>query len=686
MEKGFRLGKNLIGKSFTAIAGIAGIVSLFMSILAIYEYPLNKYWTGICIAFICLVVLAQIVIFPYMYAALIVVSPFLGFMIFFDYMPANYEIILCVIYVFASATLGDKGKNSNKELSCIAILPIMVIASFVVILLFPQKDYLQYEFFEDARIMICDFAYNNFGVDLDYRVVRRQENNARDHGVAGIGDGTVGQIDGISVTGSVAGTLIANSTGNDLFLTANVGVEYAENDWNFNGESSRREQTNLKSSSYNKAVWEEYSKNKNLQNYAEREIKDFNLRQVDRRYYFSGNILRIYNAGFATRELNYQTLRESQILGDGYIDYCLKNNDFLTFSSVSLMNEKKEIYERYLDVPKDAGKAIDKVFGHQQLTNNREVVEYIYAVKEYLSTNYKYTVTPGKIPEGREVVEYFLTEGKEGYCTYFATSAAMIFRRAGIPTRYCVGYLVTDEQIRRGEFNESKNEYTVEVLDDCAHAWIEVFLEGYGWTYVDVTPSAYASGSPFNKQKNEFKNSENEVRDANKDEDEELTDETSEDTTDTLELETEAIENQEITENKEKSESFSWEILGVIAFACLVAILVIVIVFIRKKRQGLFNPEININDKKVMDLYNYLEKILSRAGIKREESCDYETFAMQAISKLPELEATNLMKVIEIVLRVRFSESKNVDKEEIIEIINTIRNVKEITRKVKRNR
>ena len=73
-------------------------------------------------------------------------------------------------------------------------------------------------------------------------------------------------------------------------------------------------------------------------------------------------------------------------------------------------------------------------------------------------------------------------------------------------------------------------------------------------------------------------------------------------------------------------------------------------------------------------------------GIKKESSLDYEAFVNKAKDAVPALKETDIDNCIKIVLRIRFSESKDVDKEDITDIINTIREVREIARKEKRNR
>lgn len=109
--------------------------------------------------------------------------------------------------------------------------------------------------------------------------------------------------------------------------------------------------------------------------------------------------------------------------------------------------------------------------------------DMVRAVKQYIMADTTYTLSPGKTPSGKETVEYFLKENKKGYCTYYATTAAVLLRSVGVPARYVEGMYVPKEELAQGA--ESKE---VSVPDKDAHAWIEVYTEYYGFVPVEVTP------------------------------------------------------------------------------------------------------------------------------------------------------------------------------------------------------
>lgn len=82
-------------------------------------------------------------------------------------------------------------------------------------------------------------------------------------------------------------------------------------------------------------------------------------------------------------------------------------------------------------------------------------------------------------PAGTDPVEYFLNGSRRGYCMHFASAAVLMLRELGVPARYASGYTAGVEPGRR-----------TDVPDYAAHAWVEVYVDGYGWYPVEVTPAA----------------------------------------------------------------------------------------------------------------------------------------------------------------------------------------------------
>ncbi len=108
------------------------------------------------------------------------------------------------------------------------------------------------------------------------------------------------------------------------------------------------------------------------------------------------------------------------------------------------------------------------------------------AVERFLRTRYDYTLD---VPGGEDhPVETFLFDRRSGYCEHFASAMALMLRTLGIPTRLVTGFLVQ-------EWNPF-GEYAI-VRQGDAHAWVEAFLPGSGWTRFDPTPPAPLSDRPW---------------------------------------------------------------------------------------------------------------------------------------------------------------------------------------------
>lgn len=96
--------------------------------------------------------------------------------------------------------------------------------------------------------------------------------------------------------------------------------------------------------------------------------------------------------------------------------------------------------------------------------------------------NYNYNLQPDKMESNStDYVDFFLFDGKEGYCTSFATAAVMLCRAAGIPARYVEGFKISGEK-------DYKGRYILRSSD--AHAWCEVLTSADKgtWTILDTTP------------------------------------------------------------------------------------------------------------------------------------------------------------------------------------------------------
>ena len=89
---------------------------------------------------------------------------------------------------------------------------------------------------------------------------------------------------------------------------------------------------------------------------------------------------------------------------------------------------------------------------------------------------FRYSLTPPRL-SGDEVDE-LLFETRQGFCGHYASAFATLMRAGGVPARVITGYL-------GGEWNPIGRYLLLRQSD--AHAWVEVWLDGHGWTRIDPT-------------------------------------------------------------------------------------------------------------------------------------------------------------------------------------------------------
>ncbi|MCL2520799.1 MAG: transglutaminase-like domain-containing protein [Spirochaetaceae bacterium] len=104
------------------------------------------------------------------------------------------------------------------------------------------------------------------------------------------------------------------------------------------------------------------------------------------------------------------------------------------------------------------------------------------ALHDYLKYNYYYSLNPGQSPDGNQL-NYFLFEGFKGYCTYFAFAMALMARSIGLPARVASGFFAEEGGDILGFYP---------ISSAVAHAWVEIYFEGYGWISFDPTSDQLA--------------------------------------------------------------------------------------------------------------------------------------------------------------------------------------------------
>lgn len=155
------------------------------------------------------------------------------------------------------------------------------------------------------------------------------------------------------------------------------------------------------------------------------------------------------------------------------------------------------VYENYMDVP--ASFSPEDIFNesYYQYITAEEIMtgkstldemtvfnRKLYYIKNWLKNNCEYSLSAGKLPIGEDFINYFI-ENKKGSCSHFASTAAIMCRYAGIPARYVEGYIIKPKDFPYG--TQTGQSATVDITDTRGHAWVEIYIDGFGWYPVEFT-------------------------------------------------------------------------------------------------------------------------------------------------------------------------------------------------------
>jgi protein-glutamine gamma-glutamyltransferase len=106
--------------------------------------------------------------------------------------------------------------------------------------------------------------------------------------------------------------------------------------------------------------------------------------------------------------------------------------------------------------------------------SDRQVLARV--IEHFRAERLQYTTEPRLL--GRDSVDEFLFDSREGFCEHFSSAFVFLMRAAGVPARVITGY-------QGGDLNPVDGRFTVRQSD--AHAWAEAYIRGRGWIRVDPT-------------------------------------------------------------------------------------------------------------------------------------------------------------------------------------------------------
>ncbi len=147
------------------------------------------------------------------------------------------------------------------------------------------------------------------------------------------------------------------------------------------------------------------------------------------------------------------------------------------------------IRERYLQLPPEITDRTRRLA--QEIAAGLETpYDVATALTTYLRRRIRYKETVPALPRGREAVDWFLFDLREGFCSYYATAEVVLLRAAGVPARLAVGY-VRGEPVEEGVYRVRQRD---------RHAWPEVYFPGVGWILFEPTTTQPPIRRPLGRE------------------------------------------------------------------------------------------------------------------------------------------------------------------------------------------
>jgi transglutaminase-like putative cysteine protease len=218
----------------------------------------------------------------------------------------------------------------------------------------------------------------------------------------------------------------------------------------------------------------------------------------DSRFFNGNEMLDVDNEYFGSVTMPLGFYKNEDILNDILTDTREVQNPDLRADEAAY---RAFVYANYMDVPTDfveLNPVLNDEYmeyitsetvqdGKSTLTDKLVFVRKINFIHTWLRNYCEYNIDVGEMPSGKDFALYFLNEKREGFCQHFATSATLLCRAAGVPARYVTGLIISPS-----DYENRSADGAVTVKDSRAHAWTEVYVNGYGWMPLDFT-SGYSN-------------------------------------------------------------------------------------------------------------------------------------------------------------------------------------------------
>ncbi|MFC3523954.1 DUF4129 domain-containing transglutaminase family protein [Marinococcus halophilus] len=275
--------------------------------------------------------------------------------------------------------------------------------------------------------------------------------------------------------------------------------------------------------------------------------------------------------------------------------------------------DPEEITEYFTQLPEDLPGEIQELAEDLTADDDNRYAK-ARTVERYLrGPDFSYQTTNIPAPsEGGDYVSQFLFESRAGYCDNYSTSMAVLLRTLDIPTRWVKGFTEGDQA--------PGNENEIEVTNENAHSWVEVYFPEVGWVPFEPT-KGFSSDFNYTYENNEAAEEAPEIEEEEPQEEEAAPEEE--------EAAPEAGNVGDEQEDASGEESFDWKLL-LWALLTTAVLLVGAGWLFRKKLLSaylLFKYRHMRSDKEFMNAYQALIRLLQSARVKRNAGETLREFA-----------------------------------------------------------
>ncbi|GMQ55786.1 hypothetical protein AN1V17_01780 [Vallitalea sediminicola] len=288
----------------------------------------------------------------------------------------------------------------------------------------------------------------------------------------------------------------------------------------------------------------------------------------------------------------------------------------------NLIYKSKKIRQEYMQMP-DSITDRTKKLADDITKDYHNDYDKAKAIEIYLKSKIDYSFITDLPDDGEDIIDNFLFETKEGFCTYSATAMIMMLRSVEIPARYVKGFVIKEQdkedadniRNKNKDIEKQKNNKRIVTGYD-AHAWVEVYLEGYGWLPFEPT-----SGFDFVQETirtDYFKSPQTDISDTQ-------------------------IDDLKNNNTKEKKIPICYIIIFLITIVLVISILMI-ISRLRKRKQYY---ETSTTSNKIIKLFTKTLILMEIAGYKKYPNQTIREYA-KGINGQLDLDRYNLMELIKV--------------------------------------